>query len=151
MRVSRDIRAIVHKTAGSLLLCYVDHHNRAYRWTERRKLKAHPTTGAAQLVEIRESVEEVLVPKYVEESTPATQRKPKFFAEYGDAQLLELADHPPGEAVEALLELATGGKPTLPQVADKGADPFQHPDAQRRFRVMSDMDGAGPRSGVPVG
>ncbi|UUE99037.1 hypothetical protein NDY24_04140 [Xanthomonas hortorum pv. pelargonii] len=39
-----------------------------------------------------------------------------------------------------LLELATGGTPALPEVAGRGADPFQHPDAQRRFRVMSDMD-----------
>ena len=161
VRVSRDIRLIVHKTAGSLLLCYVDHHDKAYQWAERRKLEIHPTTGAAQLVEIRERVEEILVPKYVEDSRPATQQKPKLFAKYGDAQLLaygvpqdwladvkaadedsllELADHLPGEAAEALLELATGGTPALPEVAAKGADPFQHPDAQRRFRVMSDMD-----------
>ena len=26
VRVSRDIRLIVHRTAASLLLCYVDHH-----------------------------------------------------------------------------------------------------------------------------
>ncbi|WP_186188804.1 UvrD-helicase domain-containing protein [Burkholderia gladioli] len=161
VRVSRDIRLIVHKTTGSLLLCYVDHHDKAYQWAERRKLEVHPTTGAAQLVEIRERVEEVLVPKYVEDSTPATQQKPKLFAKYGDAQLLaygvpqewladvkaadedsllELADHLPGEAAEALLELATGGTPVLSEVASKGTDPFQHPDAQRRFRVMSDMD-----------
>lgn len=130
VRVSRDIRLIVHKTAGSLLLCYVDHHDKAYQWAERRKLEVHPTTGAAQLVEVRERVEEILVPKYVEDSRPATQQKPKLFAKYGDVQLLaygvpqewladvkaadedsllELADHLPGEAAEALLELATGG------------------------------------------
>lgn len=161
VRVSRDIRLIVHKTAGSLLLCYVDHHDKAYQWAERRKLEVHPTTGAAQLVEVRERVEEILVPKYVEDSRPAAGQKPKLFAKYGDSQLLaygvpqewladvkaadedsllELADHLPGEAAEALLELATGGTPALPEVAGKGADPFLHPDAQRRFRVMSDMD-----------
>lgn len=161
VRVSRDIRVIVHKTAGSLLLCYVDHHDRAYQWAERRKLEVHPTTGAAQLVEIRERVEEILVPKYVEDRASATHHKPKLFEKYSDAHLLaygvpqewladvratdedsllELADHLPGEAAEALLELATGGTPALPEVASKGADPFQHPDAQRRFRVMSDMD-----------
>jgi hypothetical protein len=30
VRVSGDLRLIVHKTAGSLLLCYVDHHDKAY-------------------------------------------------------------------------------------------------------------------------
>ena len=160
VRVNRDIRLIVHKTADSLLLCYVDHHDKAYQWAERRKLEVHPTTGAAQLVEVRERVEEIVVPKYVGDNKP-TQQKPKLFAKYGDEQLLaygvpqewladvktadedlllELADHLPGEAAEALLELATGGTPALPEVANKGTDPFQHPDAQRRFRVMSDMD-----------
>src|SRR5688572_25998128 len=52
VRVNADIRIIVHRTPGSLLLCYVAHHDRAYDWAERRKLETHPTTGAAQLVEI---------------------------------------------------------------------------------------------------
>lgn len=29
VRVNADIRIIVHKTAGSLLLCYVNHHDKA--------------------------------------------------------------------------------------------------------------------------
>ncbi len=53
VRVNADIRLIVHKTAGSLLLCYVDHHDKAYAWAERRKLETHPVTGAAQLVQIQ--------------------------------------------------------------------------------------------------
>ena len=58
VRVSSDIRLIVHKTADSLLLCFVDHHDKAYQWAERRRLETHPTTGAAQLVEVRERVDE---------------------------------------------------------------------------------------------
>lgn len=159
VRVSRDIRLIVHRTAGSLLLCYVDHHDKAYRWAERRKLETHPTTGAAQLVEIRERVQEIAVPRYVEATRPAPAA---LFAKYSDEhllsygvppewladvrtvsdedQLLELVDHLPGEATEALLELATGGTPVVPQPVGKTDDPFLHPDAQRRFRVMSDVD-----------
>src|SRR4051794_15530601 len=57
VRVSRDVRLIVHRTEASLLLCYVDHHDKAYDWAERRRLETHPRTGAAQLVEIRERVE----------------------------------------------------------------------------------------------
>ena len=57
VRVSSDIRLIVHRNDGSLLLCYVDHHDQAYHWAERRKLQTHPKTGAAQLVEIRETVQ----------------------------------------------------------------------------------------------
>ncbi len=54
--------------------------------------------------------------------------------------LLGLTDHLPAEAAEALLELATGGKPRVPVQPTATANPFDHPDAQRRFRVMSNVD-----------
>ena len=160
VRVSADIRLIVHKTPGSLLLCYVDHHDKAYDWARRRRLEAHPKTGAAQLVEIRETVQEVLVPAYVEEPRPAQYAEPLFAKVSDDAllgygvptewladvraatedSLLTLADHLPAEAAEALLELATGGKPCAAQPATAQASPFDHPDAQRRFRVMGNVE-----------
>ena len=74
VRVSRDIRLIVHRTASSFLLCYVDPHDAAYQWAERRRLERHPTTGAAQLVEIRETVREIQVPRYVEVDVPASSQ-----------------------------------------------------------------------------
>ena len=160
VRVSRDIRLIVHKTANSLLLCYVDHHDKAYQWAERRKLQTHPKTGAAQLVEIRETVHDVVIPNYVQQDAGTVDKQPVFagvedstLLSYGvpedwlddvrsadEDSLLQIADHLPGEASEALLELATGGKPVLPVIAAEGGDPFEHPDAQRRFRVMTDAD-----------
>ena len=160
VRVSADIRIIVHKTTGSLLLCYVDHHDKAYAWAERRKLETHPSTGAAQLVEIRETVKEVMVPVYIQQELP-TLPKPCLFTKLSDEELLGygvpeewlkdvrhatedtllgLADHLPGEAAEALLELATGGKPRVPQPITPEVDPFDHPDAQRRFRVMTNFE-----------
>ena len=168
VRAGADIRMIVHKTAGSLLLCYVDHHDKAYDWAERRKLETHPTTGAAQLVEIRETVKEVVVPVYVQSELvlmPAREPElapvlPLLFADRSDNELLgygvpgewladvrqatentllALSDHLPAEAAEALLELATGGKPRAPQPVAATANPFDHPDAQRRFRVMTNV------------
>src|SRR5579884_2820874 len=59
VRVNADVRLIVHRTQSSLLLAYVDHHDAAYKWAERRKIERHPTTGAMQLVEIRERIQEV--------------------------------------------------------------------------------------------
>lgn len=160
VRVNRDIRLIVHKTDGSLLLCYVDHHDKAYDWAERRKLETHPKTGAAQLVEIRETVQEVVVPVYVQAELPLPAR-PKLFEHISEDQLLEygvppewiadvlradedsllaLADRLPAEAAEALLELATGGKPRITPTVATTTSPFDHPDAQRRFRVMTNVD-----------
>src|SRR6266481_5716790 len=92
-RVSRDIRLIVHKTEASLLLCYVDHHDDAYRWAERRKLETHPKTGAAQLVEIRETVEEIIVPTYVGVEQPAPP-KARLFDRVPDERLLSFGVPP---------------------------------------------------------
>src|SRR3954463_4637250 len=87
VRVGKDIRLIVHKMAGSLMLCYVDHHDKAYSWAERRKLEVHPATGAAQLVEIREWVREIVVPAYVQAEKPA-RAKTRPLAGTSDEQLL---------------------------------------------------------------
>src|SRR6476619_7997249 len=38
VRAGSDVRLIVHKTDATILLCYVDHHDKAYAWAERRKL-----------------------------------------------------------------------------------------------------------------
>ena len=163
VRVSSDIRLIVHRSTGSLLLCYVNHHDKAYDWAERRKLETHPKTGAAQLVEIRETVKEVIVPVYVQTELPAPRiaLKPPLFADKSDDELLGygvpaewlndvrqatedslllLADRLPAEAAEALLELATGGKPRVAQPVTPVTNPFDHPDAQRRFRVMTNVE-----------
>jgi mRNA-degrading endonuclease RelE of RelBE toxin-antitoxin system len=162
VRVNADIRLIVHKTTGNSLLCYVDHHDRAYAWAERRKLQTHPKTGAAQLVEIRETIQEIVIPRYVEdELTKPRIAQRRLFAELSEETLLGygvpqewlddvhaatedsifgLADHLPSEAAEALLELATGGKPRVPLAATVVADPFEHPDALPRFRVMANME-----------
>src|SRR5712692_7980497 len=80
VRVSNHVRLIVHRTESSLLLCYVAHHDAAYQWAERRRLEIHPTTGAAQLVEVRERVEEVVVPRFVEVDRAAAP-KPHLFAQ----------------------------------------------------------------------
>ena len=143
-----------------MTLCYVGHHDDAYRWAERRKLETHPTTGAAQLVELREVVQEIAVPVFVE-AERAAPHKPPLFAHLPDDQLLgygvpvewledvkiatednvlDLADHLPAEAAEALLELAVGKTPQPSLPATSGADPFSHPDALRRFRIMNNMD-----------
>ena len=54
--------------------------------------------------------------------------------------LFDLTDHLPQEAAEALLDLATGVTPQAPTVAAPDADPFSHPDAQRRFRMLTNVE-----------
>ncbi|MCZ2157417.1 MAG: UvrD-helicase domain-containing protein, partial [Bryobacterales bacterium] len=160
VRVTSDIRLIVHRSDASLLLCYVDHHDDAYDWAQRRKLETHPATGAAQLVEIRETVVEVEIPRYVETATPI-ESKPRLFQDISDEKLLAygvprewisdvraatedtllaLTDHLPAEAAEALLNLATGTIPAVPSMTSAGTNPFEHPDARRRFRTVKNAE-----------
>jgi superfamily I DNA/RNA helicase len=154
-----DLRIIFHRTEGSILLCYVDHHDKAYRWAEKRKLETHPTTGAAQLVEVREvQREEQAEPEPFQYASSA----PKLFAHIAESQLLsygvppaslaavlsvatenelvDLIDVLPSEAAEALLELHEGKTPKPARKAAANTNPFNHPDAMRRFRVLEDVE-----------
>lgn len=186
VRVGSDIRLIVHKTVGSLLVCYVDHHDKAYAWAERRRLEVHPTTGAAQLVELRETVKEIVLQRIVEELVPQPSAR-KLFEGISDNSLLglgvprdwlsdvraadeqkffQIAEHLPAEAAEALLQVAAGGSlpddkyallvsaelarsPTAssrPASVDTSVEALalsnamDHPDAQRRFRLIANHE-----------
>lgn len=158
--VNMDLRIILHKTAQSLLLCYVNHHDKAYEWAARRKLETHPATGAAQLVELRETIKEITVPVYrqnvvypaakprpfekIEEATLLSYGVPKDWLadvlQADEDSILDIADRLPAEAAEALLEIATGGTPQVVPPLPVNANPFDHPDARRRFRVMRDVE-----------
>lgn len=154
VRVNRDIRIVLHKRGSDTALVYVGHHDDAYDWAERHRLDRHPTTGAAQIVEIRETVEEIVVRRYVEEAA----RKPLIFASESDDGLrswgvpedwietvrqatedtvLDIASHLPDEAQEALLSAAVGDRPVL-RFATREESGFSHPDARRRFVVIGD-------------
>jgi hypothetical protein len=168
-RVGRDLRLILHRTADATLVAYVDHHDRAYAWAERRRIAAHPSTGVIQIVEVRERVEQAeperaqawTAPAEAPSAAPAAAAtQPPLFARLTSDDLLsvgtpedwvapllaatedafyELADHLPREAAEALLEYATTGMLPRPEPEVAAAfadDPFQHPDARRRFLTI---------------
>lgn len=168
IRVNRDIRIIVHKTAASFMVCFVDHHDDAYTWAERRRIDTHPKTGAAQIVEVRERIEEIPVfegaPGFADGQAPFSPsgRPVSFPFEALESEeilsvgvpedwvedikgatedrFLELAVHLPGEASEALLDyISTGQLRPLEKAAFAGT-PFEHPDAQRRFRVLENVE-----------
>ena len=113
VRVGRDLRLIVHKSQDSLLLCYVAHHDKAYDWAERRKLETHPKTGAAQLVEIRETIQEILVPTYVEAPEPAAAKQ-LLFADTSDDDLLTY-----GVPVEWLPDVRKADEDSLLSLAER--------------------------------
>lgn len=166
-RVNRDIRLIIHKTSKSLMVAYVGHHDDAYAWAERRRIEAHPCTGAVQIVEVRERVEEVSQPptfNFVFPETAMDEGKvttqTSLFASLNDDTLLSigvpadwladvraatedgffaLTSHLPAEASEKLLEFAATGRLIAPALVPAVVDPFTHPDALRRIKIIADQ------------
>jgi len=163
-RVSRDLRIILRRDGDDNLLAYVGHHNDAYRWAERRKFIPHERSGAMQIVEVIED-EKKAETEYGDHSsaTETAEDVVQPFWSLTDDQLLDvgvprewlshvqampeedidsLFDRLPAEAAEALYDFATGGKleDHIVTQAEPGADPYAHPDAQRRFRVFDNID-----------
>ena len=119
-----------------------------------------------QLVEIRERVEEIEIFKPQEATSPieaARKARPSVslfdnlrkyeLMAFGvpeewvndvraatEETLFDIIAHLPQEAQEALLKLAVGETPEPPTPAPVEADPFAHPDAQRRFRVLTNVE-----------
>jgi hypothetical protein len=86
-----DLRIIVFRDGDRHVLMYVDHHDAAYRWAERRTVATHPVTGSAQIVEFDEVVraEERASSRVPQRDAP----RPLFAAE-NDDYLLSLGVPP---------------------------------------------------------
>lgn len=160
VRVNQDIRIIIHKTEASFMLAYVDHHDKAYAWAERRRIEAHPRTGAIQIVEVHERIEEIGLLSTPQVPEPlvqpvATTTQP-IFADLSDDDLLnigvppdwiadvhtwteerffQMGDRLPAEATEALLDYAATGHLWFLEFAP--SDPFTHPDTLRRVQTIT--------------
>lgn len=158
VRVNADLRIIVHKTDASFLLAYVGRHDDSYTWAERRRIEAHPKTGAIQIVEVRERVEEFVTP--AAPAAPAPAPPALLFRRLSAEDLLAVgvpqdwvadvlaatedgflavAEHLPAEASESLLAYVGTGHLSRPAPVAP-TDPFAHPDALRRFRVVENQE-----------
>ena len=146
---------IFHRAGDSVVVCHVDHHDKAYAWAANRRLEVHPTTGAAQLLVLREKVVEVPVVVEVEAEAPRpfAETAEETLLKHGvppalmdagrattEAGLYDLIDDLPEEAAEALLLMAEGLTPPEPVLAGEdgvSTDPYEHPDARRRFALVA--------------
>lgn len=156
-RVNRGIRMVIHKKDGQSLLAWVGHHDDAYRWAETRRIESHPRTGAIQIVEARETVEEIVVQKYIEKAVelprPLADESDDTLLSWGvpldwldtvrdatEETVLDIAGRLPTEAANAVLSAAVGETPLPAVVSEDGADPWSHPDTMRRFRVLENFE-----------
>ena len=154
-RVSRGTRIILHRDGQEVIFCYVAHHDDAWRWAESRRLVPHADTGALQIVQVVERIEEKIIVK---------DGPPRPWASRSDAELarcavpegcyldvraateesiLGLGDRLPQEAIENLIELLAGRLPRGGSGVDENGQPVRpidHPDARRRFRLIGDAE-----------
>lgn len=105
VRIDLDWRGIVFKpdSGDVYVLLYVDHHDAAYKWAERRKLAINPVTGAMQVIFVEEVAAPIADPLSASASAcvPAKQAaaalkevpvapQPLLFAALSDHELMSL-------------------------------------------------------------
>ncbi len=158
-RVSRDLRAILHKDGDTWAILYADHHDAAYNWAERRDIGRHAVTGALQIVESVETVREVerLVEVCVQPEAPP------LFESHGDDyllslgvpeswlptlrkvrdadQLLTVCEKLPEDVAERLFALAAGEFVTPPAPVAQDRSVVEAVDTRRRFFLVEDAEG----------
>lgn len=59
-RITQNLRAVIHKDSGTHTILYAANHNEAYDWAKNRKVERHVVTGALQIVESPELIEQHL-------------------------------------------------------------------------------------------
>ena len=154
-RVTQDLRAILHK-GDTWTILYIDRHDDAYRWAERRKIARNPTTGALQIVETSEEVEAII------KQRPPLMTEQGIFDKHADDYLLslglpenwlptvrkiktedillEVIEKLPPDVGERLLNLADGKFVTPPLSIPKEKPVTESPDTLRRFIVIEKDD-----------
>lgn len=102
VRIDQDWRGIVFKpdSGDVYVLLYVDHHDAAYKWAERRRLAINPVTGAMQVVVVEEIVAIEHVPSVsnaasvqVEPNAVGTEQSAQqalIYADMSDRELMSL-------------------------------------------------------------
>lgn len=156
-RVNDDIRLIFHEQDGDLGICYVAHHDTAYRWAVRRRQVVNRWTGAIQVQlapeEVRKIEDDVRREARPGEPQPFAGLRDEWLLGHGvpddwlnairtatlDAFYTHIFSELPAEALEALMEVATGNEPPpVPERPAAGSDPARHRDTRRRIRVIDD-------------
>lgn len=86
IRANQDVRIILAaaEKENLYLMLYVDHHEPAYKWAEKRKIEINPNTGSVQVFTVEERV---LEPAAEDQGVPG---QPGLFDAIRDRQLLQL-------------------------------------------------------------
>ena len=167
-RVSRDLRAILHKDGDTWAILYAAHHDPAYDWAARREIGRHSVTGALQIVESVETVREVerVIEVLVQpEATPLFEAHaddyllslgvpdswlPTLRRVRDDDQVLVVCEKLPEDVAERLVALAAGDFVTPPEPVPVDRPVIDAPDTRRRFFLVEDAEGLAAALEAPM-
>ena len=153
-RVNDDLRAIFHKKPdGVNVLVWVDRHDPAYEWAEKRRVGSNTRTGELQIDTNPEAVE-------VPAAAPAKAAAKGLFDDAKDDYLLSIGvpadwlptirrvkdrkqfetvlEKLPEELAERLERVSRGELVTPPPPAPEGPAAFETPEARRRYYLIHD-------------
>ena len=153
-RINQGLRAIVYKDGDTWALLYAGQHDNSYAWARVRRVEQNAKTGALQIIEFTEAIEQQFAEKL--------QNQPGLFDSHHDDYLLSLGLPPtwlaivrklvteddllsileqlPEEVVERFLQLAGGELVTPPLPLPPEKPTFENEDTQRRFIVVKSSD-----------
>ncbi len=155
-RISKELRAILHKDGDTWAILHAGHHDPAWTWASRRRIGRHPATGALQIVEAVETVEEVkrIIQVGVAPEQPRMFKcqEDAYFLSLGvpktwlpaireirtDDQLLQVCEKLPQEVAERLMDVAGGEVVTPPEPIAIDQPATASPDTRRRFFPVED-------------
>ena len=158
-RITRDLRAILHKDGETWAILYAAHHDPAYDWAERREIGRHSVTGALQIVEAVETVREVerIVDIVVQpEALPLFQGHddayllslglpeswlPTLRRVRDDDQLLAICEKLPEDVAERLFSVAAGDLVTPPTPVAPDQPITEARETGQRFFLVEDAEG----------
>jgi superfamily I DNA/RNA helicase len=88
VRIDQAYRAVIARPDPSVyVLMWVDHHDEAYRWAERKRLEVHPATGAVQVLDAAAVPDPASAPA---EKAPVPPSSVGLFAAVKDKHLIRL-------------------------------------------------------------
>jgi superfamily I DNA/RNA helicase len=168
VRVDGSYRAIVLKpeTGNTYLLLWVDNHDEAYQWAQRRVCKINPESGALQIIDVEEvaAIErEIAASGRISAKKRFEDIHNRYFLRLGvpeellvavqnvvtDKDVDQLIDKLPEEAADAILLLAAGySLDDVLDLQDKKSDrqintedfdaALETDDSKRRFYIVED-------------
>lgn len=153
-RITQGLRAIIYKESDTWALLYAGQHDDAYAWARVRRVEQNAKTGALQIIEFTEAIEQQFAEK--------PHNQPGLFDAHNDDYLLSLGLPPtwlavvrklvteddllsileklPEEVAERFLRLAGGELVTPPLPLSPEKSTFENEDTQRRFIVVKSSD-----------